>query len=735
MFKSNGKSIWCVLPISWLFVEGVIAKESALWNADHEGIIDQPETIYKVFFPNELLARQAAISFHGQLLETDYKSGYMIMELTNEDKYKLKVYGFTFESAEQWVAERDRKLQAIQQQLKQRKILSERGERHVLMSGIPGYPCYQTVEETFQAAEAFTKNYPTLAEWLDVGNSWEKAAGKGGYDIKVLKLTNKNAKELKPILFANSAIHAREYTTAPLNLAFARHLLEGYGEDADATWILDHHEVHLMLMTNPDGRKKAESGHYWRKNTNQNYCGATSSNRGADLNRNFSFSWNTVSGGSSGNSCNETYRGSSPASEPEIKAIESYVRNLFPDRRGPDNDDAAPLDTMGLHLDIHSYSELVLWPWGTTRNTAPNGMQLQTLGRKFAFFNGYMPQQSIGLYPTDGTSDGISYGELGVPAFTFELGTQFFQSCSTFESKILPDNLAALIYAAKVVRAPYMIPSGPDVTSIKINNDFSAQRSSQGIPVTLSASVTDTRFSRRNGTEPTQAISAAEYYINVPPWKKGATAVPLQAVDGRFDEKTETVSGIVDTSELPVGKHMLYVRSQDADGNWGAVSAIFLPITNEPNINYCKAESINSSDEWISKVQVGQFIHTSGASHYSDFTELKTGKTIPLMLGRNEVTLTPDFAGRAYGEYWRIWIDFNRDGDFADSGEMVFDPGSSTTTTQRGVITVSSNAIIHQEENIKTRMRVVMRYKDAPSPCGRFSYGEVEDYTVEIRSK
>ena len=94
----------------------------------------------------------------------------------------------------------------------------------------------------------------------------------------------------KPKLFVNSAIHAREYTTAPLNLSFARWLLQGYGTNADATWILDHHEVHLMLQTNPDGRKKAESGLSWRKNTNQAYCGATSNTRGADLNRNFSFS-------------------------------------------------------------------------------------------------------------------------------------------------------------------------------------------------------------------------------------------------------------------------------------------------------------------------------------------------------------------------------------------------------------------------------------------------------------
>ena len=64
----------------------------------------------------------------------------------------------------------------------------------------------------------------------------------------------------------------------------------------------------------------------------------------------------------------------------------------------------------------------------------------------------------------DGTSDGISYGELGVAAYTFELGTSFFQSCSVYEGTIRPDNLPALIYAAKVVRTPYQTPAGPDLT-------------------------------------------------------------------------------------------------------------------------------------------------------------------------------------------------------------------------------------------------------------------------------
>jgi hypothetical protein len=108
-----------------------------------------------------------------------------------------------------------------------------------------------------------------------------------------------------------------------------------------------------MLQANPDGRKKAETGLSWRKNTNQNYCGSTSNKRGADLNRNYTATWNMTNGqGSSGTPCNDTYRGPRPGSEPETQAVESYVRSLWADRRGPGQNDPAPSDTSGIHSQL-----------------------------------------------------------------------------------------------------------------------------------------------------------------------------------------------------------------------------------------------------------------------------------------------------------------------------------------------------------------------------------------------
>ncbi len=552
----------------------------------------QATDIWKAYFPNLEVARKAAISFHANLLESDYVGGFLVLQLDAREMERLRRFGFRFAPATEFIERRNRALTQFQIEAARRAAGAPEAR------SIPGYACYETVEESFAAADALIAARPTLGSWANAGPSWLKTQNAAtGYDLRVLKLTNSAVPapaEGKPKLFANSAIHAREYTTAPLMLEFARWLVNGYGTDADATWILDHHEVHLMLHTNPDGRKRAETGLSWRKNVDNNFC-ANTNTRGVDLNRNFTNGWNTTAGqGSSSNQCSLTFRGPSAGSEPETQAIESYIRSLWPDRRGPGQNDPAPADTSGIHLDIHSYSQLVLWPWGNTATPAPNGAALQTLGRRFAFFNGYTPQQSIGLYPTDGTSDGPSYGELGVAAYTFELGTAFFESCASFEANIKPKNLPALIYAAKVVRTPYITPGGPDVLTPALAGTASSTGVAAGTVVQLTASATDTRFNNTNGTEATQNVTAAEATIGTPPWAAGAVPIALQAGDGSFNSPTEALTGSLPTAGLPAGQHIVYVRAQDASGTWGPVSAVFLNINGAPPLVVSEVEPNDS---------------------------------------------------------------------------------------------------------------------------------------------
>jgi len=528
------------------------------------GIFDSKFWVVRVYIDNRQQVNDLATWI--EPWEVNYKEGYLVMGVDSNDYNLLLAQGYRVEIDPDFTALFNQPLENLPGQV----------------SGIPGYPCYRTVEETFAVAAQITADYPQLATWLDIGNSWEKnnLGGSSGFDIQVLRLTNAAITGDKPKLFLMAAIHAREYATTELITRFAEYLVSNYDIDPDVTWLLDYNEIHLLLQSNPDGRKQAESGIYWRKNTNENYCSPTSQYRGADLNRNFDFQWGCCEGSSS-YVCDEVYRGPSPASEPEVQAIQNYVRSIFPDQRVDNISSPAPEDATGVFLDIHSYGELVLWPWGFTNSNAPNNQALQTLGRKFAYFNRYDPAQSYELYPTDGTTDDFAYGELGVAAYTFELGTTFFQGCEDFENTILPDNFPALIYAAKVSRTPYRTPSGPEV----IQANASPATITSGEVITLSAQIDDTRYRNNNGAEAVQNVAAAEYYLDLPPWEEEATPHLLTPADGVFDAPDEEVIASFNTSGLTVGRHSIFMRGQDTNGNWGAISAVFMNIE-PPNALY-----------------------------------------------------------------------------------------------------------------------------------------------------
>lgn len=474
--------------------------------------------------------------------------------------------------------------------------------------GIPGYPCYRTVEETLASGAALAASHPDLASWIDIGDSWEKSwpGGNPGYDLMVLVLTNSSVGGDKPVLWVEGTVHARELVTAETVTRFAEHLLANYDIDPDITWILDHHEVHLLLIFNPDGRKYAEAGLWWRKNTNENYCGATSDYRGADLNRNFDFEWGGH-GGSSPQECDETFRGPTPASEPETQAVQAYVASVIPDQRVDDLVTPAQDDTVGLFIDVHSHGEDVFTPFGFQAPPAPNDSQMLTLGRKFAFFTGYEAQTG-GNYPVDGSTKDWAYGRLGVPAFTFELGTEFFQECGPFESTIYPDNVETLLYAAKAARRPYTLAAGPDASAVTTLPSVVEP----GSLVQVAALIDDTRYEPGSG-EPTQNIAEAEVYLDLPPWADGAQAVAMVATDGVFDSAVEGVDAVLDTSGYAVGRHTAYVRGRDASGNWGPVSAAFFWVLDPATAGRVAGRTTNADDGLpvVADVAAGPFVTTA----------------------------------------------------------------------------------------------------------------------------
>lgn len=436
---------------------------------------------------------------------------------------------------------------------------------------VPGYGCYRTVEETFASMDALVSAQPTLASVIDIGDSWNKINHPGtGYDLRVLRLTNSAISGPKPRVFIMGAIHAREYTTAETVMRFAEDLIGRYANDADVRWMLDHQELYLLPHANPDGRKKAELGQLWRKNLNENYCGATSNARGADLNRNFPFEWG-AHGGSSGTPCDDIYRGASPASEPETAAVVAYLRSLFPDVRPPDLVTPAPADGPGVFLDVHSYGRLVMWPWSFTATLPPNPT-MATLGRRLAWFNGYVPQQGIDLYVTDGGTKDFVYGDLGLPGMSFEIGSAFFEACADFESQELTNNFKALLYLLRTARHPYQEPSGPSLDQL-----LSAPVE-PGETIRIVGSASDSAFNQSHGSEPTQNVSEVAAYLNQLPWAPSAIAdASATALDGSFNASDESWLAELPSNGLPVGRHTVYLRSSDSGGH-GPTYARFVDV-------------------------------------------------------------------------------------------------------------------------------------------------------------
>ncbi len=478
----------------------------------------------------------------------------------------------------------------LMQQQADLKQLQSQQKIQAGMKSIPGFACYRTVAETFADMNTMETNHPNLVTLVDIGDSWEKTQNASqGHDMQVVKITNESiTTPNKPILYAMGSIHSREYPPAELVTRFAEHLLSEYGNDPDVTWLVDYHEIHLLLQGNPDGRiiSEGESSPFQRKNYNATHCaggGGFGSMQGVDMNRNFQFLWNQGTG-SSGDACSPAYRGPLATSEPETTAINNYIQTLFPDDRLDDLVTAAPLNKPGVYLDIHNVAELTLFPWGysDSASQAPNHAQLQTLARKMSFFTGYRPEQSnASLGGADGASDDNAYGTLGVAAYTIELGEGgFYSSCNSFDNTIWPDNLPALIYAAKAARMPYITASGPDV----INLPQQAIQVSAGQMIGVSGTATDLQFNNSNGTEATQNITAVKAYLGTPSWSNGAVAVNMTATDGSFDSTSEAFNGTLDSTGLSIGRYTIWFEATDAAGVTGVPHAVFVDVTDPANL-------------------------------------------------------------------------------------------------------------------------------------------------------
>ena len=436
------------------------------------------------------------------------------------------------------------------------------------------FPCYRTVAGTFATMDDMAEKYPKLAAIKVIGQSYE------GRDLRVMVLTNRESvipAKRKGHIFLTFGIHPREKAPVELGTRFMEHVLDNYEDDADVNWVLNYNVIHLLLIANPDGRVISENNpySYQRKNGNESNnrraCGRNGQS-GVDLNRNFGFFWGRDDG-SSNDPCDETYRGPRPASEPETKAIIKYAKQIFPKgqwRKGAERKYARPLverRTRGVYVDVHAYGELIVSPWGFTRNErAPNWDAYKSLVGKLSNFNGYEHSTSTlpsFMYEVSGDTIDFMYGKAGVASVLFEIGDDFLQDCNTFDNDIVEDNLFALFYATKVSRKPFQTTAGIDVKKISLSN--------RGVVSSGQTLYVDIDMEGQNiFSTPSKDI---RLYLDAHPYDRPPPEAILMSrtLPGR-------ASARLDTTGLDEGRHKVCIEVTDRKMRKGAVTCEFFQV-------------------------------------------------------------------------------------------------------------------------------------------------------------
>jgi carboxypeptidase T len=264
---------------------------------------------------------------------------------------------------------------------------------------------YHSAETLEGDLRQLAESQPEIAELREIGRSLEDRP------IWALRIGERRATEHK-LLFMGCH-HAREWVSVEVPYLLAEHLVKNAGQAPVRDW-LQRGEIWVAPMVNPDGHEFSRTrDRLWRKNRRQNADGSI----GVDPNRNYGYMWGTRNDDiSSQVPSDDTYVGPRAFSEPETRAVRNVVaRELF---RGV--------------ITYHSYSQLILYPWGYTEQAVPDASDRATMTKlaermqqlmRNVHGSTYRPLQSSQLYgiPVVGDTTDWTYGEYAIPSFTIEL--------------------------------------------------------------------------------------------------------------------------------------------------------------------------------------------------------------------------------------------------------------------------------------------------------------------------
>ncbi len=305
---------------------------------------------------------------------------------------------------------------------------------------------YRDYDELLIELQQIENSYPDICKLYDIGDSWGKLYSDNGisnydnynHEIWALKLSdNVEIEEDEPCIYYLAEHHSREPISLEVAMTVLEHILDNYGTDPTITENVNNQQIWFVPLVNPNGHKIVtdEQNVWWRKNifdNNENNIIDVTGNYaqdGVDPNRNYGWEW----GGASNDWTSETYQGNSAFSELETQAVEDLLDSHH----------------FVAGISYHSYSELVLYPFGYADGVmAPDQAALEELATDMAVTipaqggGTYTPKAAWELYSCTGTTDDYSYGTHGIFSYTFELATEFIPPAGQVAG-ICADNIEA----------------------------------------------------------------------------------------------------------------------------------------------------------------------------------------------------------------------------------------------------------------------------------------------------
>ncbi len=461
---------------------------------------------------------------------------------------------------------------------------------------------YYTFTEIVASLDSMYAHFPNLiTQKFSIGTTHE------GRTIWAVKISdNPNVSENEPQVGYDALIHAREPQSMATLMYFMWSLLENYGSDPNATYLVNNREMFFVPCLNPDGYEYNRStnsggGGMWRKNRRNN-----SGSYGVDLNRNYGYQWGYDNSGSSPDPTSDTYRGPFAFSEPETNSLKIFINTK----------------RMMTYLNMHSYQNAYLYPWGYIDLACPDAPTYLEYCAAMASYNNFVygtGSQILG-YNSNGSARDWLYGEQTTKNKIFGYTMEIGSSSDGFwpqQSRIFPiaqASLGANMYNA-FVAGEFVKYKGAD---------FHQQFFNPGDQVTMNPILKN--FGLSTGYNIQATLTSLSQYVTVQSASVQAdsitarsevtVAAPFQFTISTLAPLAEEIKLLVTTSlngtELSKDTVKLFI---------GTAVYKFVDTTNNPSIFWTITATPTSSPKWEATT-------TSFVSSPNSYTDSKSGNYV-----------------------------------------------------------------------------------------------------------